>query len=214
MIILLFLLNLFYQMKIICIGRNYAEHAKEMKAETPLEPVFFMKPDTALLKDEAFYYPDFTHDLHHEIELVLKISKVGKHIDAEFAENYYEEIGLGIDFTARDLQQVCKQKGLPWEKAKAFDNSAPIGKFINKKEVDIANINFQLKINGETTQTGNSADLIFGFNEVISYVSKFVTLKVGDLIFTGTPEGVGPVAIGDKLEGLFNGEVFLNLVVK
>lgn len=201
-------------MKIICIGRNYAEHAKEMKAETPTEPVFFMKPDTALLKDEEFYFPEHTQDLHHEIELVVKISRVGKHIDEQFAHKYYEEIGLGIDFTARDIQAKCKEKGLPWEKAKAFDNSAPIGKFVNKSRLDLHNINFEIKVNGETKQKGNSSNMIFSIDKIISYVSKFVTLKVGDLIYTGTPEGVGPVKIGDKIEGELNGENFLKLIIK
>lgn len=201
-------------MKIICIGRNYAAHAKEMKSELPVEPVFFMKPDTALLKEEDFYFPDFTKNLHHEIELVLKISKAGKHIEEQFANKYYDEIGLGIDFTARDHQEECKKKGLPWEKAKAFDNSAPLGKFIKKENLDLNNINFELKINGQSKQVGSSKDLIFSFDKVISHVSKFVTLKTGDLIYTGTPEGVGPVVIGDKLEGFLNGEKFLSLNVK
>lgn len=201
-------------MKIICIGRNYAGHAKEMKAPLPSEPVFFMKPDTALLRDPDFYMPDFTSDLHHEIELVLRICKAGKHIEEQFAKNYYDEVGLGIDFTARDLQAICKEKGLPWEKAKAFDNSAPIGKFIKKDSLDAANIGFELKVNGETRQSGNSSDLIFSFDKVISYVSRFVSLKTGDLIYTGTPEGVGPVKIGDRLEGFLNGESFLRLSVK
>ncbi len=201
-------------MKIICIGRNYAEHAKEMKAELPKEPVFFMKPETALLKEEDFYFPDFTKELHHEIELVLKICKVGKSIQPEFADKYYNEIGLGIDFTARDLQANCKAKGLPWEMAKAFDNSAPLGGFVTKQDLDLNNINFSLTINGQTKQVGNSKDLIFNFNQVIAYVSKFVTLKVGDLIYTGTPEGVGPVAIGDKLEGYLNGNKLLNVNIK
>jgi acylpyruvate hydrolase len=201
-------------MKIICIGRNYAEHAKEMKADLPAEPVFFMKPDTALLKEEDFYLPGFTNDLHHEIELVLKISKAGKHIEEQFAHKYYDEIGLGIDFTARDLQAKAKEKGLPWEKAKAFDYSAPIGKFIKKDKLELSNINFELKINGASRQIGNSKDLIFSFDKVIAYVSQFVTLKTGDLIYTGTPEGVGQVKIGDKLEGFLNGESFLKLNVK
>jgi 2-keto-4-pentenoate hydratase/2-oxohepta-3-ene-1,7-dioic acid hydratase in catechol pathway len=200
-------------MKIICIGRNYAEHAREMKSELPKEPVFFMKPETALLKEKDFYMPDFTNNLHHEIELVLKICKNGKHIEEQFAHKYYEEIGLGIDFTARDVQEVCKQKGLPWEKAKAFDNSAPIGKFVRKDMLG-ANIDFELKINGETRQKGNPRDLIFSFDKVISYVSKFITLKTGDLIYTGTPEGVGQVKAGDQLEGFVNGEKFLSLVIK
>ena len=200
-------------MKIICIWRNYAEHAKEMKADLPTELVFFMKPDTALLKDERFYLPNFTHDLHHEIELVLKISKAGKHIEEQFAHKYYNEIGLGIDFTARDIQAKCKEKGLPWEKAKAFDNSAPIGNFVSVDGIDLNNIVFELKINGVTKQLGNSKDLIFSFSKIISYVSQFVSLKVGDLIYTGTPEGVGQVVIGDKLEGFFNGQSFLKLNV-
>jgi acylpyruvate hydrolase len=201
-------------MKIICIGRNYAEHAKEMKAETPTEPVFFMKPDTALLKEDEFYYPEHTTDLHHEIELVVKISKAGKHIEEQFAHKYYDEIGLGIDFTARDIQTKCKEKGLPWEKAKAFDHSAPIGKFVSKSKLDLSNINFELKINSQSKQIGNSNDMIFSIDKIISYVSKFVTLKVGDLIYTGTPQGVGPVTIGDKLEGFMNGEKFLQLTIK
>ncbi len=201
-------------MKIICIGRNYAEHAKEMKAELPSEPVFFMKPETALLKETDFYLPDFTNDLHHEIELVLKICKAGKHIEEQFAHKYYDQIGLGIDFTARDIQTECKLKGLPWEKAKSFDNSAPIGKFENKTKFILNNINFSLTINGDQKQLGNSSDLIFSFDQIISFVSKFVSLKVGDLIYTGTPSGVGPVKIGDKLEGFINGVSYLTLSIK
>jgi len=201
-------------MKIICIGRNYAEHAKEMKAELPSEPVFFMKPETALLKETDFYLPDFTNDLHHEIELVLKICKAGKHIEEQFAHKYYDQIGLGIDFTARDIQTECKLKGLPWEKAKSFDNSAPIGKFENKTKFILNNINFSLTINGEQKQLGNSSDLIFSFDQIISFVSKFVSLKVGDLIYTGTPSGVGPVKIGDKLEGFINDVSYLTLTIK
>ena len=201
-------------MKIICIGRNYAEHAKEMKAELPSEPVFFMKPETALLKETDFYLPDFTNDLHHEIELVLKICKAGKHIEEQFAHKYYDQIGLGIDFTARDIQTECKLKGLPWEKAKSFDNSAPLGKFENKTKFILNNINFSLTINGDQKQLGNSSDLIFSFDQIISFVSKFVSLKVGDLIYTGTPSGVGPVKIGDKLEGFINGVSYLTLSIK
>lgn len=209
------LFRYFYIMKIICIGRNYAEHAKEMNSAVPTEPVFFMKPDTALLKEGDFYIPDFTKDLHHEIELVLKISKAGKHIEEQFAHKYYDEIGLGIDFTARDIQAKCKEKGLPWEKAKAFDNSAPLGKMVKKEELgDLNNIKFELKINGESRQIGNSKDLIFSFDKVVSYVSQFVTLKTGDLIYTGTPEGVGAVKMGDKLEGYVNGNLYLTLNVK
>lgn len=207
--------NYLYSMKIICIGRNYAEHAKEMKSDVPTEPVFFMKPDTSLLKEGDFYIPEFTKDLHHEIELVLKICKTGKHIEEQFAHKYYDEIGLGIDFTARDVQAKCKEKGLPWEKAKAFDNAAPLGNMVKKEELgDLSKIEFELKINGETRQKGNSKDLIFSFDKVISYISKFVTLKQGDLIYTGTPEGVGQVKIGDKMEGFVNGKQFLSLQVK
>jgi 2-keto-4-pentenoate hydratase/2-oxohepta-3-ene-1,7-dioic acid hydratase in catechol pathway len=173
-----------------------------------------MKPDTALLKEQDFYIPNFTNDLHHEIELVVKICKAGKHIGEEFAASYYDEIGLGIDFTARDIQTLCKEKGLPWEKAKAFDNSAPIGKFIKKELLNESSINFELSVNGVQKQVGNSKDLIFSFAQVISYVSQFVTLKVGDLIYTGTPEGVGKVSIGDVLEGKINGETFLSLKIK
>lgn len=203
-------------MKIICIGRNYAEHAKEMKAETPAEPVFFMKPDTALLKDnEPFYYPDFSKEIHHEVELVIKISKAGKNIQPQFAHKYYEEIGIGIDFTARDIQAECKKKGLPWERAKAFDGSAPIGKFIDKKLMkDEKNINFSLLINGNTVQKGNTKDLLFSFEQVIAYVSGFVTLKTGDLIYTGTPEGVGQVNIGDRLEAFIENQKLLACEIK
>ena len=202
-------------MKIICIGRNYSEHAKELKNEVPTEPVFFLKPDTALLKNgEAFYLPDFSEEIHHEVELVLLISKNGKNIEEKFAKNYYEKIGLGIDFTARDLQQKCKEKGLPWEKAKAFDNSAPIGSFIEKSSIDIANIDFQLQINGAMQQKGNSQAMIFSFDQIIAYVSKFITLKTGDLIYTGTPAGVGPVKIGDKLEAFMNNQKLLSFDIK
>lgn len=203
-------------MKIICIGRNYAEHAKEMKSEVPIEPVFFMKPETALLKDgEAFYFPSFTKELHHEIEVVIKICKTGKHIDEKFAGNYYNEIGLGIDFTARDLQMECKKNGLPWEKAKAFDNSAPIGFFFPKNNFsNLHALEFHLEINGETRQKGNTKDLLFSFDKIIAYVSQFITLKTGDLIFTGTPEGVGPVKIGDKLVGFIAEKEILAFEVK
>ncbi len=203
-------------MKIICIGRNYTEHAKEMNAAVPTEPVFFLKPDTAIIKDnQPFYYPDFSKEIHHEVELVLKINKPGKNIELLFANKYYDEIGIGIDFTARDIQAKCKEKGLPWEKAKAFDGSAPIGKFIDKKKIaDLNNLNFNLKINGSTVQIGNSKDLLFSFDTVIAYVSKFITLKTGDLIYTGTPEGVGPVKIGDKLEASIENESLLAFEIK
>jgi len=203
-------------MKIICIGRNYAEHAKEMNAAVPSEPVFFLKPDTAIIKDnQAFYYPAFSTDIHHEVELVLKISKPGKNIGIDFAYKYYDEIGIGIDFTARDIQSKCKEKGLPWEKAKAFDGSAPLGKFINKEKIkDVNNINFSLKINNVLVQQGSTKDLLFSFDAVISYVSNFITLKTGDLIFTGTPSGVGPVKIGDILSASIENELLLNFEIK
>jgi acylpyruvate hydrolase len=202
-------------MKIICIGRNYAEHAKEMRSEVPTEPVFFMKPETALLKGSDFYYPDFTKDLHHEVEIVLKVSKNGKHIAEEFAANYYNEIGVGIDFTARDLQMKCKEKGLPWEKAKAFDHSAPVSEFIAKEKFkSLTDLGFDLKINGTERQKGNTKDLLFSFEKVIAYVSKFVTLKTGDLIFTGTPEGVSAVQKGDVLEASIENKKLLTLHIK
>lgn len=203
-------------MKIICIGRNYAEHAKEMKSEIPTEPVFFLKPETALLKNSKdFYYPDFTKDLHHEVEIVLKICKNGKHIAEEFAHTYYNEIGIGIDFTARDIQMKCKEKGLPWEKAKAFDDSAPVSNFVPKEKFSsLSNISFNLNINGKLRQQGNTKDLIFSNEKVIAYVSKFITLKTGDLIFTGTPEGVSAVNIGDVLEASIENKKLLTLNIK
>ena len=202
-------------MKIICIGRNYAKHAKEMNAELPAEPLFFMKPDTALLKEDNFYYPDFTTDLHHEVELVLKICKHGKHIALEHAASYYEQIGLGIDFTARDIQKKCKEKGHPWEKAKAFDNSAILSQnFISKDKLDLNQIKFSLKVNESIVQEGNSEDVIFSFDQIIAYVSQFITLKTGDLIYTGTPEGVGPVRTGDILKGYIGEEEMLKLKIK
>ncbi len=203
-------------MKIICIGRNYAEHAKEMNSPVPTEPVFFLKPDTALIKDnQPFYYPDFSKEIHHEVELVLKINKPGKNIAVKFANKYYDEIGIGIDFTARDIQAKIKEKGLPWEKAKAFDGSAPIGQFVNKTKLnEMNNINFHLNINGNQVQRGNTMDLLFSFDAVIAYVSQFVTLKTGDLIFTGTPEGVGEVKIGDRLEAFIEDEKLLSFEIK
>src|SRR5690554_3367652 len=204
-------------MKIICIGRNYAEHAAELKNEIPAEPVIFLKPETALLpKNHPFIYPDHTADLHYEVELVIRINKLGKHIHKEFAQKYYSEIGIGIDFTARDVQAQAKKKGLPWEKAKAFDHSAPIGKrFIPLSEFpDVRAIKFELHKNGERVQSGNSKDMIFDFDSIISNVSKYFTLKIGDLIMTGTPKGVGSCQIGDKLEAFLEGEKLLELNVK
>ena len=203
-------------MKIICIGRNYAAHIEELKNEKPGQPVVFLKPDTALIKGEApFYYPDFSTNIHHEIELVLKISKEGKYIQPQFAHRYFEEIGLGIDFTARDLQDQCKAKGLPWEIAKAFNGSAPIGNFKSVSEFsDLKNIDFHLEINGEVKQKGNTSLMLFYFATIISYVSQFFTLKKGDLIYTGTPAGVGPVQTGDQLIGFIGNEKMLHVEVK
>lgn len=193
-------------MKIICIGRNYLEHAKELGNNIPKEPLFFLKPDSAIQpKGHPFFIPDFSKNIHYEIELVLKICKNGKNINEKFAHTYYNEIGLGIDFTARDLQEKCKKFGLPWEIAKGFDGSAQISNtFIKKENLDINNINFHLKVNNNLVQSGNSKDLIFSFDSIISYISKFYTLKTGDLIYTGTPAGVGKVNIGDRLYGYIN----------
>ncbi|MEY3643902.1 MAG: hypothetical protein RLZZ207_596, partial [Bacteroidota bacterium] len=205
-----------YTMKIICIGRNYAAHIEELKNEKPGQPVVFLKPDTALLKGGApFYYPDFSTNIHHEIELVLKISKEGKYIQTQFAHRYFEEIGLGIDFTARDLQDQCKAKGLPWEIAKAFNGSAPIGNFKPVSEFsDLKNIDFHLEINGEVKQKGNTSLMLFDFATIIAYVSQFFTLKKGDLIYTGTPAGVGPVQTGDQLIGFIGNEKMLHVEIK
>ena len=203
-------------MKIICIGRNYVKHAQELKHEVPTEPVFFMKPDSALLLDnKPFFLPDFSKEIHHEIELVIKINRLGKNIEAKFAHRYYDEIGLGIDFTARDVQRQLIEKGLPWEKAKAFDSSAVLGKFIPKEEIiDIRQILFSLKKNGEVVQSGDSQLMIFPFDTIIEHVSKYVTLKIGDLIYTGTPAGVGPVAIDDRLEGFIGEKKMFDIQVK
>ena len=203
-------------MKIICIGRNYAAHIEELKNEKPGQPVVFLKPDAALLKGGApFFYPDFSTNIHHEIELVLKISKEGKYIQPQFAHRYFDEIGLGIDFTARDLQDQCKAKGLPWEIAKAFNGSAPIGDFKSVTEFsDLKNIDFHLEINGEVKQKGNTSLMLFDFATIISYVSQFFMLKKGDLIYTGTPSGVGPVQTGDQLIGFIGNEKMLHVEVK
>src|ERR1700759_4829463 len=203
-------------MKIIAIGRNYAEHAKELNTPVPTVPVIFMKPDTALLKDnKPFYHPDFSDDVHHEIELVLKICKEGKHINEKFAADYYDEIGLGVDFTARDIQARHKEKGLPWELAKAFDGSAPISNFVPKSNfADLRNLNFKLDVNGETRQEGNTSFMLFSFDYIIAFVSQYITLKKGDLIFTGTPAGVGKVNIGDRLEGYLEDNKMLDFLVK
>jgi 2-keto-4-pentenoate hydratase/2-oxohepta-3-ene-1,7-dioic acid hydratase in catechol pathway len=203
-------------MKIFAIGRNYAEHIKELNNERPDEPVIFTKPDTAMLKNNApFYYPDFSKDIHHEVEILLKIDKEGKNIEEKFAHKYYREIGIGIDFTARDLQQKAKEKGLPWDIAKGFNGSAPISEFIPLTEVaDLQNLNFSLKVNGELRQQGNTSLMLFNFNYIISYLSRFFTLKKGDIIFTGTPKGVGPVKTGDKLECFIEDKNMLTFEVK
>ena len=203
-------------MKIIAVGRNYAEHAKELNNPVPALPVIFMKPDTALLKDnKPFYHPDFSQDVHHEIEVVLKISKEGKHISEKFAQNYFDEIALGVDFTARDIQQRHKEKGLPWELAKAFDGSAPISTFVPKSQFEnIYNISFKLYVNSENRQTGNTANLLFSFEYIIAFVSQYITLKKGDLIYTGTPAGVAKVAVGDRLEGYLENEKMLDFNIK
>lgn len=204
-------------MKIICIGRNYVAHAQELGNEVPGEPVFFMKPDSSLLRNnQPFFIPAWTNNVHYEIELVIRICKLGKGIRPEFAHKYYREIGLGIDFTARDVQDQLKAKGLPWEKAKAFDNAAVLGGTFIPKEAfpDLKNISFHLDRNGARVQNGNSGLMIYSFEEIISHVSKYVTLKIGDLIYTGTPAGVGPVAVGDHLEGYLEGEKILNFLIK
>jgi len=204
-------------MKIICIGRNYAEHAKELKNPIPKEPLFFCKPDSAIIqKAKPFFYPEFSNDIHFECELIIRINKLGKHIEQKFAHNYFDEIALGLDLTARDLQQECKEKGHPWEKAKAFDGSAPMGNFISlsKNNFDIGNITFELKKNSETVQKGNTKDMLFSVPQIIEHISKFFTLKIGDLIFTGTPEGVGPIAIGDSFEGFIEGKSALKVPIR
>lgn len=203
-------------MKIICIGRNYIDHAKELNNPVPASPVFFCKPDTALLqKNQPFFYPDFSKNIHYETEIVVKICRVGKNIEEKFAHRYYEEIGMGIDFTARDLQDAAKAKGLPWEIAKAFDSSAPIGLFVDKNTLaDVNAIPFHMELNGKTVQQGNSADMIFSIDKIIAYVSQFFTLKIGDLIFTGTPAGVGPVAVGDNIKAYLNNQLMLDFDIK
>ena len=203
-------------MKILCIGRNYADHISELNNERPSEPVIFLKPDTAILKDnEPFYHPDFSNDIHHEVEIVLKINKVGKNIEAKFAHKYYDEIGIGIDFTARDIQSKLKEKGLPWEKAKAFNGSAPISGFVSKSQfTGLNNLNFHLEVNGEIKQTGNTKMMLWNFDEIIEEISKYFTLKTGDLIFTGTPAGVGKVVVGDKLTAFIEGMEMMNFEVK
>jgi acylpyruvate hydrolase len=203
-------------MKIICIGRNYAEHAKELGNTVPTEPVFFCKPDSAILpKGNPFFIPEWTSDVHYEVELVLRIDRLGKHISKEFAPRYYGAVGLGIDFTARDVQEELKKKGLPWEKAKGFDGSAVVSQeFVAVEELEKSNIRFSLHKNNETVQSGNSQDMIFDFDAIIAYVSQYMTLKIGDLIFTGTPSGVGRVSAGDELTGFLGERSMFQVKVK
>lgn len=203
-------------MKIICIGRNYADHIKELDNNKPSEPIIFLKPDTAiLLKKQPFFIPEFSNDVHHEVELLVRINKIGKHIDQKFAHKYYDEIGLGIDFTARDLQAKLKEKGLPWEKAKAFDGAAVVGNFIKKEHFkNINNIDFSLKRNGKTVQKGNSMLMMWKIDALIEYISKYFTLKIGDIIFTGTPAGVGKVEADDTLSGFIGETEMFSIKVK
>ena len=203
-------------MKIICIGRNYANHAIELGNTISSEPVFFLKPDTAISpKGHPFFIPDFSRNVHYEVELVIKINRLGKHIQESFAHKYYQEIGLGIDFTARDVQEEVKAKGLPWEKAKGFDGSAVISRsFIPKEELDLNNIDFTLEKNGDTVQVGNSKDMLFNFDKIIAYISQFYTLKIGDLIYTGTPAGVGQLNNGDILKGFIGMQKMFEVKVK
>jgi 2-keto-4-pentenoate hydratase/2-oxohepta-3-ene-1,7-dioic acid hydratase in catechol pathway len=203
-------------MKIICIGRNYVDHIKELNNAIPSSPVFFLKPDTALLiRNRPFFYPPFSKEIHYEVELVLKICKVGKNIQKKFAHTYYDEIGIGLDMTARDIQDTAKQKGLPWAIAKGFDQSAPVGKFLPKSTfTDMKNVGFHLEINGTTVQQGNSSLMMYDFDDIIFHISQYMTLRTGDYIFTGTPAGVGPVHIGDKLEAFIESEKLLSCMVK
>jgi 2-keto-4-pentenoate hydratase/2-oxohepta-3-ene-1,7-dioic acid hydratase in catechol pathway len=203
-------------MKLICIGRNYTEHIKELENEKPTDPVIFLKPDTAILvKKQPFFIPDFSNDVHHEVEILIKINKVGKYIDKKFAHKYYDEIGLGIDFTARDLQSKLKEKGLPWEKAKAFDGAAVIGNWIHVSDIkDVNNINFSLQKNDNIVQKGNTSHMLWKIDEIIEYISKYFTLKIGDIIFTGTPAGVGKVIANDKLIGFLENTQMFSITVK
>ena len=203
-------------MKLICIGRNYVDHIKELENERPSDPVIFLKPDTAiLLNKQPLFIPDFSNDVHHEVELLIKINRLGKYIDRKFAHKYYDEIGLGIDFTARDLQSELKSKGLPWEKAKGFDGAAVIGKWLSKSEFeDVNRISFKLEKNGETVQQGNTSLMLWKVDEIIEYVSKYFTLKIGDIIFTGTPAGVGRVEADDVLVGSLEGKQMFSVKIK
>lgn len=203
-------------MKIICVGRNYADHIEELKNERPTAPVIFIKPDTALLRPgEDFYLPDFSNEIHHELEVVVKINRVGKYIDEKFAHKYYDEVALGVDFTARDLQTELKTRGLPWELAKGFNGSAPVSDFIPKNELgDLGHLDFSLSVNGEVRQKGNTSMMLYSIDYLIAFVSKYFTLKTGDLLFTGTPKGVAAVKAGDELVGKLGERDLLSLKVK
>lgn len=202
-------------MKFICIGRNYAAHIEELGNQKPSQPVIFMKPDTSALRNnDPFYHPSFSEDIHHEVEVLVKIKKEGKSISPQFASNYYDEIGLGIDFTARDLQSDLKSKGLPWELAKAFNHSAVISSFIDKTAFDLDALDFKLEVNEQVVQQGNTQQMIFSIDEIIAFVSKYFTLKTGDIIFTGTPSGVGPIKIGDRLKGYIRDQKLLDFEIK
>ena len=203
-------------MKIICIGRNYVNHAEELGNKIPSEPLFFLKAETAIQpKGHPFFIPDFSNEIHYEVELVVKIDRIGKNIEEKFSHKYYNEIGLGIDFTARDIQEECQAKGLPWEKAKGFDGAAQISRtFINKSELDLNDISFRLEKNGEQVQVGNSKDMLFSFDAIIAHISKFYTLKIGDLIYTGTPDGVGKVEEGEILKGFIGDKEMFKVAVK
>lgn len=201
-------------MKIIAIGRNYVDHIKELNNEIPDSPVIFTKPETAILKGNAdFYLPDFSEDIHHELEIIVKISKIGKNIEEKFAHKYYDEVGLGIDFTARDVQSTLKAGGLPWDLAKGFDGSAPISAFYDKSAFDLKSTNFRLEVNGEVRQSGNTSLMMYSIDQIIAYVSKYFTLKVGDIIFTGTPKGVAKVAAEDRLIAYLENEPILDFKV-
>ena len=203
-------------MKIIAIGRNYIDHAKELKNPVPKEPIFFLMPDSALLRNnQPFFYPDFSNDIHYEVEIVVKLNRLGKNVAAKFAHRYYNEIAIGIDFTARDLQKNCKEKGLPWEIAKSFDGAAAISEFVSLEKFDsMNNINFRLELNGEVVQKGNTEEMIFKVDELIEHVTQYMTIKIGDFLFTGTPSGVGPVKIGDRLTAYIEDEKLLDFIIK
>lgn len=204
-------------MKIIAIGRNYIDHANELSNPVPKEPIFFLMPDSALLRNnQPFFYPHFSKNIHYEVEIVVKLNRLGKNVAAKFAHRYYSEIGIGIDFTARDLQKNCKEKGLPWEVSKSFDGAAPISNFISLDKLggDINNINFRLELNGKIVQQGNTGEMIFKVDQLIEHVSKYMTIKIGDFLFTGTPSGVGPVKIGDRIAAYIEDQKMLDFVVK